>query len=153
MNKAAFLREEFSKNLRKLAPDAKGNWGVMNAHEMVEHMIRSFKVANGKIAVREIVTPLERLEKLQAFIMSDIPFKENTKNALMGERPDPIQHMHFEEAIQELENEINYMFEVYKAKEDLQIRNPIFGDLNFEQNVALLYKHAVHHLKQFGIEI
>lgn len=56
----------------------------MNAHEMVEHMIGSFKVANGKIGIREIVTPLERLDKLQAFIMSDIPFKENTKNALMG---------------------------------------------------------------------
>jgi len=45
------------------------------------------------------------------------------------------------------------MFEVYAANEKLQIRNPFFGDLNFEQNVALLYKHAVHHLKQFGIEI
>lgn len=45
----------------------------------------------------------------------------------MGERPDPIQHMHFEDAIHELENEINYMFEVYAANEKLQIRNPFLA--------------------------
>jgi len=153
MNKEAFLRNEFSKHLRGLSPIVKGKWGVMNAHEMVEHMISSFRVANGKIRHKEIISSIEKLDKMQAFIMSDIPFKENTKNILLGDRPEPIEHLNYEDAILELEKEIIDMFEVYHGKPDLRIRNPIFGDLNFEQNLALLYKHALHHLKQFSIYI
>lgn len=153
MNKEAFLRNEFSKHLKGLSPSVRGKWGVMNAHEMVEHMISAFKVANGKIRHQEIITPVEKLDKMQAFIMSDIPFKENTKNILLSDRPEPIEFANYEDAIQELEKEILDMFEVYRGKEDLRIRNSIFGDLNFEQNLALLYKHALHHLKQFSIQI
>ena len=29
--------------------------------------------------------------------------------------------------------------------------NPIFGDLDFAANVQLLHKHALHHLRQFGL--
>jgi hypothetical protein len=33
----------------------------------------------------------------------------------------------------------------------LTTRNPFFGDLNFAENVHLLHKHALHHLRQFGV--
>ena len=32
----------------------------------------------------------------------------------------------------------------------LESLNPIFGELDFNGNVQLLYKHALHHLRQFG---
>jgi hypothetical protein len=40
---------------------------------------------------------------------------------------------------------------LYEETPGLKITNPVFGDLDYGLAVNLLYKHAVHHLKQFGI--
>lgn len=85
-------------------------------------------------------------------MMSDKPFKENTKNPLMGKEPAPLQYQTVQAAIGSLQEELIYFFEVYEKNPAQIIRNPFFGDLNFEQNVQLLHKHALHHLKQFGVE-
>jgi len=45
-----------------------------------------------------------------------------------------------------------YFFEAFENDHNLVTRNPLFGDLNFEQNVQLLHKHALHHLRQFGVQ-
>jgi hypothetical protein len=37
-----------------------------------------------------------------------------------------------------------YFFEAFENDHNLVTRNPLFGDLNFEQNVQLLHKHALH---------
>lgn len=82
-------------------------------------------------------------------MMSEKPFKE-IRNPLMSDAPisDKIQTV--QGAIGALQQELIYFFEVYEKEPQLIIRNPFFGDLNFEQNVQLLYKHALHHLRQFG---
>jgi hypothetical protein len=85
-------------------------------------------------------------------MMSDKPFKENTKNPLMTEEPPVPRYKTVQGAIGALQQELIYFFEAFEANPQLVTRNPFFGDLNFEQNVQLLYKHALHHLKQFGIE-
>jgi hypothetical protein len=84
--------------------------------------------------------------------MSEKPFKENTKNPLMGEEPAPLRYKTVQAAIGALQQELICFFEAYEKQPDMMIRNPFFGDLNFEQNVQLLYKHALHHLRQFGVE-
>ena len=85
--------------------------------------------------------------------MSDKPFRENTPNPLMPEVPAPVRNVSIDNATAELKKELNYFFDVFE-KNNLQVtRNPFFGDLNFEQNIQLLNKHAVHHLKQFSINV
>jgi hypothetical protein len=63
-----------------------------------------------------------------------------------------LQHATLQAAIGELQQELINFFEVFENNPQLLTRNPFFGDLNFDQNVQLLYKHALHHLKQFGVE-
>ena len=48
MDKLTFLETEFPKLLRTLNPDAKGEWGVLNGQQMVEHMTESVSFATGK---------------------------------------------------------------------------------------------------------
>ncbi|MCX6295609.1 MAG: hypothetical protein NTX97_06010 [Bacteroidetes bacterium] len=48
MGKLNFLKTEFPKLTVKLNSDAKGNWGVLNAQQMVEHMSDSVSYATGK---------------------------------------------------------------------------------------------------------
>ena len=50
----------------------------------------------------------------------------------------------------DFEDMLLWVNEAFEKNPDLVTRNPFFGDLNFEQSVQLLYKHALHHLRQFG---
>lgn len=148
--KADFLRSRFVSLLQQIPTDTKPAWGKMTVQQMIEHFADSVRIASGKTAYADILTPAEQLDKMRAFLESEKPFRENTPNALMPEVPAPVRNPSKDEAIKELKQELGFFFSVFE-KNNLQVtRNPFFGDLNYEQNVQLLYKHALHHLKQFG---
>ncbi|HUC83470.1 MAG TPA: hypothetical protein VMR70_21335 [Flavisolibacter sp.] len=148
--KAEFLRSRFVPLLQQIASDTKPAWGKMTLQQMIEHFADSVRIASGKTVHTDVLTPPEYLDKMRAFVESDKPFKENTKNSLMPEIPAPVRNPSKEEALKELKQEIEFFFTVFE-KNNLQVtRNPFFGDLNYEQNVQLLHKHALHHLRQFS---
>ena len=151
IDKAAFLRTEFPSLLAQLTSNAERKWGKMDAQQMVEHMSYAMRQANGKDEY-ELITPEEHVPKMQAFLMSDKPFKENTSNVLIGEDTVPNDRANIADAITELREEINYFFEVFDKDPNRKVMNPFFGELSYEMCVKLLYKHAWHHLNQFGID-
>ena len=149
--KAEFLKYRFVPILTQIPSDTKPQWGKMTLQQMVEHFSDSIRIASGKTAYTDFVFPPEQLQKNRDFMLSEKPFRENTPNPLMPEVPAPVINVSTEEAINELGKELNFFFTVFE-KNNLQVtRNPFFGDLNFEQNVHLLHKHAMHHLRQFGV--
>lgn len=151
--KAQFIQSRFIPLLKGLPTETTAAWGKMTVQQMIEHLADSVRIASGKATHTEVLTPPEQLDKMRSFLESEKPFRENTKNVLMPEVPAPVRNPSRAEAIKELKEEIDDFFSVFE-KNNLQVtRNPFFGDLNYEQNVQLLYKHAVHHLKQFGINI
>jgi len=109
-------------------------------------------VANGKIKM-PIVTPADKLPRLQEFMMSEKPFKENTKSPVLAEEPAPLKKNTKEAAIGKLQEEIIYFFEAFEKNPGMKTTNPVFGELGLEMNIQLLYKHALHHLRQFGINV
>ena len=143
------MKNEFTETLAKLDADAQRQWGKMNVQQMIEHMTDSVKLASGKIPA-EVVTPDEKIPAMQSFMESDKPFKENTRNALLPEEPIPVKNADKESAISELQQETDHFFKVHESDKERKTPNPFFGHLGFEQQVQLLYKHAMHHLKQFG---
>lgn len=151
-SKAVFLKSQFVPLLRQIPSDTLPHWGKMTLQQMVEHFSDTMKIASGKTK-NEIVTPPEQLQKMRDFLMSEKPFRENTPNPLMPEVPPPVRNQTITAALDELEAEITYFFSVFEDNHMQETRNPFFGDLNFEQNIHLLYKHALHHLKQFGVMV
>jgi hypothetical protein len=151
--KVDFLKHQFVPLLRQIPSDTLPHWGTMTLQQMIEHFTDNVRLASGKVQLTEMFTPEEEIPKYQAFIMSDKPFRENTRNPLMPEVPPPVRHKTIERALEELETELNTFFSVFEANNQQMTRNPIFGDLNYEQNVRLLYKHALHHLRQFGLTV
>lgn len=149
-SKIQFLKNQFPIFLATLSSNTKGKWGVLNAQQMVEHFSESIRMANGKFNGPQVV-PEENLLKLRNFMLSDKPFKENTTNPLMNEKGAPLKWSTMNEAITELKQELSDFFTVFERNSTLTTANPFFGPLNFEENVHLLYKHALHHLKQFDI--
>ena len=148
-----FLRTKLISYLQRLDPATPARWGKMNVQQMIEHYGGdAVRNASGRLKINTIMTPTEHLDRMREFMMSDKPFKENTKNPLMGEEPAPLRYKTIQAAIGGLQQELIYFFEAFEKNPQLITRNPFFGDLNFEQSLQLLYKHAVHHLKQFGVE-
>lgn len=148
-----FLRTKLISYLQRLDPATPARWGKMNVQQMIEHYGGdAVRNASGRLKIDTIMTPPEHLDRMREFMMSDKPFKENTKNPLMGEEPAPLRYKTIQAAIGGLQQELIYFFEAFEKNPQLITRNPFFGDLNFEQSLQLLYKHAVHHLKQFGVE-
>jgi hypothetical protein len=152
--KENFLRTRLVPYIQRLDPSTPPRWGKQSVQHMIEHFAEdALRNANGRLRFEKIVTPPEYLQKYREFLLSDKPFRENTKNPLMGEEPEPLKYKTVQAAIGALQEELIFFFEAYEKDPRLVIRNPIFGDLNFDENVQLLYKHALHHLRQFGVEI
>lgn len=150
MDKLHFLKTEFPKLLQTLKPDAKGNWGLLNGIQMVEHMTYSVRFATSQQS-NKIMTPADRLEASKSFAMSDKEFKPNTKNTMMSEIPEPAKNTTMQEAIKEFENEVAAFVNYFENNKGTTLTNPFFGELNFEEWTHLLSKHAKHHSKQFGL--
>ena len=151
-DKLDFLQNDLAFRLKHVAPDAKGQWGKMNGQQMVEHLVLVFKNANGKLKTDKIHTPPEKLAAVRAFMMSDEPFEQNFKSPVLPEDPLPVHFQTINEGIEKLKKEIKDWVEVYTQNPSLTIRNPVYGDLNFSESIQLLYKHARHHLAQFGLD-
>jgi hypothetical protein len=150
-NKAKFLKEEYTAILSSLDENTPGKWGKMNVRQMIEHMAEYVSIAGGKIE-HQTVTAEEHLPRMQAFLASEKPFRENTSNSLMSDTPAPLKHATKQGAINELQDEIDHFFAVHEQETDRTTPNPFFGTLGFDQQVQLLYKHATHHLRQFGLD-
>lgn len=149
--KLSFLKNDFLQLLKKLKGDEKPQWGVLNPQQMIEHFGESVMLASGRVHI-PLITPTEKVPAMKAFVMSDKEFKPLTKNPVMKDVPSPVKFDNIETAILKLEKAISVFEETWKAKwESDYILNPFFGELNFEEQVQLLYKHARHHLKQFGL--
>jgi hypothetical protein len=148
-----FLRTRLVPYLQRLDPATLPRWGKMSVQGMIEHFGgEAIRSASGRLKIDAILTLPENLGRMREFMMSDKPFKENIKNPLISEEPPPLRYKTIQAAIGALQQELIYFFEAFEKNPGLITRNPFFGDLNFEQNVQLLYKHALHHLRQFGIE-
>lgn len=149
-SKENFLKEGFIPLLEKLKGDEKGQWGIMNAQQMIEHFADAAKNASGKLLLPALNEGAE-LQKFRDFLMSEKPFKENTKNPLIPEEGIPLRQRNLLSAIQKLKKELDYFFEAFERNPELKTGNAFFGDLDYDMNIRLLHKHALHHLKQFGL--
>lgn len=149
--KEDFLKKQFIDFLKSADHSSAPLWGKMNFQQMVEHMIDSLQIGNGKIKKTTIVTPVEFLEKAKTFMLSDKPFRENTKNVEMPEEPATLKYKDIDTAIAILENELKDFFDFFDNNPNQIVLNSIFGELKYEEWLHLLHKHSTHHLKQFGI--
>lgn len=149
--KAQFLRSEYTSKLTALDANAERRWGKMSVQQMIEHMSDYVRIANGRTSV-DVVTPEEKLPRMQGFLASEKPFPENTPNSLMPDEPVPARLGSKADAIKELQDELDYFFTAHKNETDRKTPNPFFGLLDFNSQVQLLHKHATHHLRQFGAD-
>ena len=149
--KLYFLKKELVPLLQKINPQTEPAWGKMNFQQMIEHLSGTVKLATGTLQIPGS-TDQKDFSKAYAFMMSDKPFKENTVNPLLSEEPYPLRKNTLQAAIGELQANLLEFFKAYEKDEAKRVLNPIFGNLNYAEQVHLLHKHFLHHLRQFGVE-
>ncbi len=148
VDKETFFKKEYLKQLASLDQDEEPIFGKMGVQQMIEHMAYSFQIANGRLHVENKQSE-ELTAKMYRFMMSDKPFMDNTPNSNLPKEPLPLRHTTIQDSIYALSLEIDHFFEVFE-KDEKRIENPFFGNLNREEQLQLLFKHAQHHLRQFG---
>ncbi len=149
-DKISFLKNDFIFLLKHLAPDARGSWGAMNGQQMVEHFVDVVTNASGKLKL-PMVNQGEKLAKAREVMLSNEPLARNIKNPFISETPRPTKKATMQSAIEKLQQELNHFFDVFEKNPSLTTQNAFFGDLDFNENIHLLHKHATHHLRQFGL--
>src|SRR5215203_3017435 len=149
--KVSFLKKEFIPLLENIPFDKNPEWGSMTVQQMIEHFADVFRLASGKFPNKKLVIPEEKLAGSQAFLMSDKPFPQGVSNPFIPKSPVPLKNADIKNALAELQSEMDYFFSVLETTKDLKIIHPYFGVLGPEMNLQSVYKHALHHLKQFGV--
>ncbi len=149
--KIKFLQYTFIQKLREVEPETKPIFGKMNVHQMIEHFIYAVQVASGKIAVSAI-NEGEKAEKSYRWMMDlETSFKDNTPNPLLPDEPLKPTTPSIGDAIDNLEDELQDFLDIYKNEPGKKVLNAFFGELDYYEQVQLLYKHANHHTRQFAL--
>ncbi|HMT36577.1 MAG TPA: DinB family protein [Chitinophagaceae bacterium] len=150
--KIDFLQHKLIPLMSSLDEHTKPLFGKMNVQQMIEHMGYAFRQASGLIPI-DALNNEEITAKMYSFMMSERPFKDNTPNPYLPETPAPAVFETKEQALIDLQKDIHQFFATFENDKSQRILNPFFGNLNFDEWVHLLHKHANHHLRQFGINL
>lgn len=135
--------------LNKLQADSKPRWGKMSAQQMVEHLTDVLRIATGENP-QQVVTPAEKLEKVVAFLNSDLPMGQNIPVPFVKDN-SPLRNEELELSVDEFVDSYLEFQELFESNPTLQTIHPIFGTLNYEQWNRLNQKHFTHHFTQFGL--
>lgn len=149
--KTDFFKKTVPQALSRLHPDSQPKWGLLNAQAMIEHVIGSWRISNGKAEAQQVVTD-EQLPKYREFLFSDQPFVPNTKNPIMPENEPPaLRKPDLDSAKKQLEQEIADFFTYHQQNPGSKPVHPVFGPLDQEGWLTFQEKHMRHHFKQFDL--
>lgn len=136
----------------KLTEDSKPQWGIMTPQHMVEHLEESYKIAMGDVHKFDVVTPEEKLEKVQATLYNYKPMPRGFNHPLMKENElMHLKHDSLDDAKKALLETRQKYLDYYKKNPDATHANAVFGELNRYEWYLLERKHVAHHFNQFSL--
>lgn len=139
------VREELIKRINSLSLQHNALWGKMNAFEMAKHCTMCEDMFLGKVKIKRVL--IGRLigpMVLKKAIKDERPFSKNSPTSpvlkTVGHNGDiDLQKKEWISRIGQ-----------YADYDDLHFVHPFFGPMTKEQIGVFAYKHADHHLRQFG---
>lgn len=134
-----------------LTTDHQAKWGLMNAHQMVEHLTLVFIYSTGKFGV-PFKGDLAAAEKLwQPFVEAANPWKTVFPSFSGIGKPKPPRNETMEGSKKALKKAfIKYQ---HYCKENPEAITPhgFLGNISTAQWIQVHVKHIDHHLSQFGV--
>ncbi len=139
------VREEVIARIQLLSETSAAQWGKMNVYQMLKHCARAEEMYLGKKNYkRQLLGFILGQFVLKSILKGDNPLARNARTSadfIVKETAGDVmaEKQRWIELIQEYEN--------YRAP---GIVHWFFGKMTKEQVGQFAYKHADHHLRQFG---
>ena len=139
-------RSEICRRMQSLSASSTRRWGSLNVAGMLRHLHLSARMTLGELQVPSANKRVFQVFPLKHLILYVLPFPKGAPTA-----PDlkPSDTGSFEEeraALLELLERIGT-----GPSDGAGPTHPLFGPLTWREWGAVTYKHADHHLKQFGV--
>lgn len=137
--------------VKNLDAGQKPLWGKMTAQHMVEHLVGTIMISNGKRTIR-VFTDEKQIPAMRRFIFSEKSWPQNLVTAANKEELLPLRAPDLDTARDKLFAEIEEYYNFFAKNPDASPVNPVVGSLNFDEWELFHQKHFTHHLKQFGLK-
>ena len=138
-------QREMAERLARLTPDRPAQWGRMTAPRMVAHVTQSFKSAVGELRVARRSGPL-RYSPLKELVICWLPFPKNVPTSPEMLALEPMEWAADVAQLQDLMRRF-----AAKDPDSAWPEHAAFGRLSGAQWGILMYRHADHHFRQFGV--
>lgn len=147
LNEILFLK---LKPVELLKDESKPLFGKMNPQQMVEHLIKSVRMSNGKLDA-ELITPFRKIESLKKSLFSNRALSKIPEIDLLPGAAPPyeVENMFFAKQI--LYEEVIEFYKYYEETSYATPMHPTFGRLNKNEWEIFHTKHFFHHFSQFGL--
>lgn len=138
---------EILQRIEKLTPQTQPLWGKMNVAQMLARCTNAAKLPTAEIKTKRVSFPLNILGMLfKSKILGDMPMGKNSPTAkeikVVDERDFQAEKANFIAAVKKL----GHGEQAVKAD-----MHPFFGKMTPKEWGRINYKHADHHLSQFGV--
>jgi hypothetical protein len=138
-------RAEIDRRLRSLTASSTRRWGSMDVVAMLQHLNLSARMTLGELPVPSANKRVFQVFPLKHLILYVLPFP---KGAPTAPELKPIDAASFEEERATL---LEFLERIGTGpREGTGPAHPLFGPLTWGEWGVVTYKHADHHLKQFG---
>ncbi len=138
-------RAEIGKRLRSLSTASNRRWGSLDVTSMLQHLHLSARMALGELPVPSANKRMFQVFPLKHLILYVLPFPKGAPTA-PELKPSVAESFEKERAaLLELIERIGT-----GPREGEGPAHPLFGPMTWREWGVVTYKHADHHLKQFG---
>lgn len=138
-------RAEIDRRLRSLSVTSARRWGSMDVVEMLQHLRLSARMTLGELPVPSANKRVFQVFPLKHLILYVFPFPKGAPTAHELKPSDAASFEAERAALLELIERIGA-----GPSEGAGPAHPLFGPLTWREWGVATYKHADHHLKQFG---
>lgn len=141
----ASVRGAIVARVQSLRADQPAAWGKMNAGEMLKHLRGAMEMATGALDIPDSPRRFLRVFPLKQLIVFILPFPKGAPTAPQLVTTGAAIDFEAEKAAV-----VALIGSFHEASPQPWPEHPAFGELGREGWGTLAWKHADHHLKQFG---
>ena len=138
-------RADIGTRMRSLSESSTRRWGSMNVVSMLQHLRLSTRMALGELDVPSVNKRAFQMFPLKHLILYVFPFPKGAPTAPELKPSNAISLEEERAALLELLERIGT-----GPREGAGPAHPLFGPMSWREWGVVTYKHADHHLKQFG---